>query len=290
MHLLHKNRENFCLQTVFPMGPISKMTPFWPTFWISELNPDTRTPLLRFSIFENFRFSKKVGSDKKFWNRFFASFLALLFTYFEHKIFTFFRPTSRYPIFFIPWTKFLRFFQAECAKLSAGSERCFWAVFFSCLRRRKPGVRCPNRLFHFRTPTPKKRTFQKKSKKSKKRTFSKKVGSQKWNPFLSKKSRFSARNGPEKVKISKKFSGPIFRPVDQTRWVEFENPKSGSKWGHFWKRVGWSKFFVWKILLIFPYQMHLFSGRFELIWASYGTFCFFENFWKSEKQKWHNSP
>ena len=33
MQLLHKNQENFCLPTVFQMGPGKKNRPSWATFW-----------------------------------------------------------------------------------------------------------------------------------------------------------------------------------------------------------------------------------------------------------------
>ena len=58
MQLLHKNQENFCLPTIFQMGPGKKNRPFWPTFWIFEPNrTQPRHPKIDFEI-SIFRFSK----------------------------------------------------------------------------------------------------------------------------------------------------------------------------------------------------------------------------------------
>ena len=88
MQLLHKNQENFCLSTVFQMGPISKNRPSWPTFGFS--NPKiTEVVWVRFSIFsifENFfdffdffkgvpplKFSKNFQKNRKFLYFFFRN-------------------------------------------------------------------------------------------------------------------------------------------------------------------------------------------------------------------------
>ena len=65
MHLIGKNQENFSHKKFRPTDPISKMTPFWPTFWFSELNPDH---------FWDFRFSKfRFFKNVKKWPKNFFS-------------------------------------------------------------------------------------------------------------------------------------------------------------------------------------------------------------------------
>jgi len=163
-----------------------------------------------------------VGSEKKFWNRFFPSSLALLFAAFEHKIFTF--PSN---FFFRKKCDFGLFFSALFGLYSAQFQ-CIWALFRLIweplvylgslsaevvrFRRKKLKNFPKNRKFFifFKGGTP-----LKKSKKSK--NF-------------------------RKSKISKVVFGCL-------GWVR--NPKSGSKWGHFWDWTHWNNGWKAKILLIF---------------------------------------
>ena len=89
MQLLHKNQENFCLSTVFQMENFSKNRPSWPTFGFP--NSTQPKPLLWFLEvrFSKNRFSKKMGSEKIFWNRLKGPFLGPLFPAFGPKKSTF---------------------------------------------------------------------------------------------------------------------------------------------------------------------------------------------------------
>ena len=219
MQLLHKNQENFCLPTVFQMGPGKKNRPSWATFWIFEPNrtqPRHPNSILRFR---------------------FLDFQKVIFGRVATRLFGFFRKSA--------------FFGGRCAK----TKKSIWAShpsFSSPQMGLENGTKtslAPSGTF--RAFGPAKRTFQKNFKKSKKRTFSKKVGSQSGNPFLPKNSRFSAPFGPEKVQLSKKNFRPDFSTNHQVCSVEFGNPKSGSTWSIFFPgphlKNGWKA----KILLIF---------------------------------------
>ena len=61
MHLLHKNQENFSHKKFRPTDPISKMTPFWPTFGF----PNSTQTTFEIFDFQNFDFSKMSKNRPK---------------------------------------------------------------------------------------------------------------------------------------------------------------------------------------------------------------------------------
>ena len=197
------------------------MTPFWPTFWISELNPDTRHHFwdFRFSKISIFQKCRKI----------------------DQKIF--FRKSG--------------FFGGRCAKM----EKSIWASHpgFS-----SPQIGLENGPKTSLTPSGKFRAFG--LKKTQNRFLSKNYPTKK--KCLAKVLKIFLRtlqNTPktmQKTEVKIFFRNPLFSPKFFFRkskiskvilgvWVEFGNPKSGSKWGHFWDWTHWKNGLKAKILPIF---------------------------------------
>ena len=233
MHLLHKNQENFCLQTVFPMGPISKMTPFWPTFGFPN---STQTPEHHFWK----KFSKKIFRRKKwvpkkiFEIRFLHRFIGVFL--WSHKNFEHFCET----FFFgrvIFWQKSIfAFFSGRMCEIFQGERAMFFSSFLVLFEEKKIRGGMPKSTFPFSHTDPQKTHFSKKKFFGQKtHFFRKKSCSEKWKFFAQKPQKVAKTRC--KKPISKIFFGThffskiekskIWNPKPLLCWVEFGNQKVG---------------------------------------------------------------
>ena len=195
MQLLHKNQENFCLPTVFQMGPGKKNRPFWPTFWIFEPNrTQPRHPKIDFEI-SIFRFSK---SDFR---------------------------TSRDPCFRI-FSKKCVFRGSVCEneKVNLGIAP---QLFLSSNRARKryKNIACSQRKVS--RIRPRETHFSKKFQKVQKTHFFEKSGFPKWKSISAKKFAFFSPFWARKsATFEKKFPTRFFdQPPSVLGWV-----RKSKKW------------------------------------------------------------
>ena len=219
MQLLHKNQENFCLPTIFQMGPGKKNRPSWATFWHFL---DFRTQPSTLGGWSKNRvgnFFSKVAlflAQKGLKN---ANFLAEMDFHFGNPLF------SKKCVF---WT-FWNFFE-KCVSRGRMRETFRWEQamflyrFLALFEERKSWGAMPKLTFSFSHTDPRKTHFFEKIRKHGAR--------------LVEKSLFENR----KIQNLKSDFGCL-------GWVQ--KSKSGSKWGHFWDWTHWKNGLKAKILLIF---------------------------------------
>ena len=219
MQLLHKNQENFCLPTIFQMGPGKKNRHFWPTFGFPNSTEHTWWLVEKSGrkfFFESCTFSGPKGAEKR--------------EFFGRNGFPLWEPTFFEKVRFLDFLKFfwkVRFAGPNARNFPLGASDVFVPFSSPIWGEEKLGCDAQIDFFVFAHRPPKNALFRKNPKR--------RVATRPKITFWKSKNR--------NLKIGFRVSG--------LGSVEFENPKSRSKMSIFFPGPHLKNGLKAKILLIF---------------------------------------